>query len=248
MATILIVDDHPTNRQMLATLLGYQRHRVLEAADGFEALALVHEHHPDLMITDLLMPEMDGFELVQQMRADVATACTRVIFYTANYPENEALALARACGIRHLLPKPSEPEMILHTLDVALREPFAPGAISSEDFAREHRRLLTNTLLHKVNALERESANPKRAEPTSVADASPEGSAFGSLKPLTRRQREILQLIAEGCTTQEIAYKLFVSVKTVETHRAHLMDRLNIHNVAGLVRYAIRLGLLPADS
>jgi DNA-binding NarL/FixJ family response regulator len=64
---------------------------------------------------------------------------------------------------------------------------------------------------------------------------------------LTPRQREVLQLIAEGRTTQEIAERLQVGVKTVETHRAQLMERLDIHDVAGLVRYAIRTGLVSSD-
>jgi len=65
--------------------------------------------------------------------------------------------------------------------------------------------------------------------------------------PLTLRQREILQLIAEGNTTKEIAAKLTLSVKTVETHRTQLMERLDIHDIAGLVRYAIRTGLVTPD-
>jgi DNA-binding NarL/FixJ family response regulator len=68
-----------------------------------------------------------------------------------------------------------------------------------------------------------------------------------SLEMLTPRQREILQLIAEGHTTKEIATILGVGPKTVETHRAQLMERLNIHDVAGLVRYAIRIGLITPD-
>ncbi len=65
---------------------------------------------------------------------------------------------------------------------------------------------------------------------------------------LTPRQREILQLIAEGHTTKEIAQRLQVSVKTAETHRTQLMQRLDIHDVAGLVRYAMRIGLLAPDA
>lgn len=65
---------------------------------------------------------------------------------------------------------------------------------------------------------------------------------------LTPRQREILQAIAEGQTTQQIARRLEISVKTVEAHRAQLMDRLNIHDVAGLVRYALKIGLITTDS
>lgn len=243
MATILIVDDHPTNRLLLMTLLGYAPHGLLEAADGFEALALVREHHPDLVVTDLLMPNMDGFELVQQLRADPATACTRIMFYTANYPEAEVRALADTCGVRYLLPKPSEPSVILHTVNLALSESITPAAVSSRDFDREHRRLLTNTLLHKVEASERETLVH-----SGVQDGSLDARNADVLRRLTPRQREILQRIAEGDSTQEIARKLFVSVKTVETHRAQLMDRLDIRNVAGLVRYAIRQGLLSAES
>jgi DNA-binding NarL/FixJ family response regulator len=67
----------------------------------------------------------------------------------------------------------------------------------------------------------------------------------GSPEQLTSRQREILQLVAEGKTTKEIAFLLNLSIKTVETHRTQLMDRLNIHDVPGLVRHAMRLGLVP---
>jgi len=73
------------------------------------------------------------------------------------------------------------------------------------------------------------------------------GGEAGSLDLLTPRQREILQLIAEGKTTKEIAGLLHLSVKTVETHRTQLMDRLDIHDIAGLVRFAIRVGLIKPD-
>jgi DNA-binding NarL/FixJ family response regulator len=69
----------------------------------------------------------------------------------------------------------------------------------------------------------------------------------GPLEPLTARQREVLQLIAEGGNTKEIAHALGVSVKTVEAHRSQLMERLDIHEVAGLVRYAIRIGLVSSE-
>jgi DNA-binding NarL/FixJ family response regulator len=68
------------------------------------------------------------------------------------------------------------------------------------------------------------------------------------LEELTPRQREILQLVAEGLTTKEIASRLDLSIKTVETHRAQLMERLDIHDVAGLVKFAIRAGLTQADA
>jgi CheY-like chemotaxis protein len=80
MASILIVDDRPTNRQFLLTLLGYTSHRLLEAADGAQALEIVRAERPDLVITDILMPTMDGYAFVKQLRGESAIAATPVIF------------------------------------------------------------------------------------------------------------------------------------------------------------------------
>ncbi|MBI1878832.1 MAG: GAF domain-containing protein, partial [Chloroflexi bacterium] len=165
MATILIVDDRPTNREFLTTLLGYKGHRLLEAADGAEALELVRVEYPDLVIADILMPTMDGYEFVHQLRADPAIAQTTVIFYTAHYLEREALALAESCGVSHILFKPSEPEEVLRLVDEALGLILPPsdaaaGGVRGEPeleseaaFNREHRRLLTDKLAQKANEL-----------------------------------------------------------------------------------------------
>jgi two-component system cell cycle sensor histidine kinase/response regulator CckA len=158
-ATILIVDDRPTNREFLTTLLGYGGHRLFEAADGAEALAAAHAEHCDLVIADILMPTMDGFELVRRLRADPALARTPVIFWTANYREREAQNLARACGVAHVLPKPSEPETILRTVDAALGMAPPPAPAPPEpDFDREHLRLLTDKLSQKADDLKRANA------------------------------------------------------------------------------------------
>jgi signal transduction histidine kinase/CheY-like chemotaxis protein len=127
MAKILIVDDRPTNRQFLLTLLGYGGHGLLEAADGAEALDLVRKEHPDLVITDILMPTMDGYEFVQDMRADPSIAPTQVIFYTATYSTPQAQLLAKACGVDTVLRKPSDPEEILAAVSRALG-PGGPAA------------------------------------------------------------------------------------------------------------------------
>src|SRR5579871_4933578 len=198
MATILIVDDHAANRTLLTTLLGYWQHRLLEAASGIEALELARKHHPDLVITDLLMPEMDGFELVQHLRSDPATARTPVVFYTSNYPEQETRVLARTCGVRYFLPKPSEPQVILDAVNAALQETITPDPVPAGYFNREHRRLLTNLLFHKVKELERESGEQQLVCHTHSEDAPSADGDSDSLKRLTPRQREILQLIAEG--------------------------------------------------
>jgi CheY-like chemotaxis protein len=112
-STILVVDDIAANRELLVTLLRYQGHRMLEAADGGEGLAVVHAEHPDLVITDVLMPVMDGYELVRQLRVDPATSGIPVVFYTAHYGEREARALALSSGVSFVLTKPIEPDEVL---------------------------------------------------------------------------------------------------------------------------------------
>lgn len=125
MATILIVDDHVLNRQFLALLLGYSGHKLIEANDGAQGLEMVQQRCPDLVIADILMPNMDGYQFVSRLRAIPLVAETPVIFYTAAYHEREAGTMALACGVRWVLPKPSDPELILKTVHEALGTPIA---------------------------------------------------------------------------------------------------------------------------
>src|SRR5579862_9568974 len=125
MATILIVDDLSPNRQLLVTLLGFHGHRPIEAANGREGLAAARAEHPDLVITDVLMPEMDGYELVRQLRLDPATSGIPVVFYTAHYGEREARALALSSGVCSVITKPAESAEVLTIVDRVLSG--APG-------------------------------------------------------------------------------------------------------------------------
>ena len=113
MATILVVDDRPLNREFLVTLLGYAGHTVLEAGDGADALYIAHTRLPDLVISDVLMPRMDGVELARRMQGDPVVGRIPMIFYTATYRLSEAYKLAESCGVAHVLPKPSKPRAIL---------------------------------------------------------------------------------------------------------------------------------------
>ncbi len=155
MATILIVDDNTTNRQVLTTLLGYGQHRLIEASDGAEGLEKTRAERPDLIITDIVMPTMDGFEFVRQLRSDPALTATPVIFYPAAYHEREARNLARACGVLQVLTKPTDPADILKAIDTALGiapQP-APPPPHAEAFDREHLRTVTDKLPQKVEEL-----------------------------------------------------------------------------------------------
>lgn len=156
MAKVLVVDDHASNRDLLVALLTYAGHASLEAADGHLALAQVRAARPDLVICDILMPTMDGYEFVRQLRADPGIAHTRVIFYTATFMEREARTLAASCGVSDVLIKPSEPEEIMRTIERALGHVKAAEPMAdTNQFDREHLRLLTDKLALKVDELEK---------------------------------------------------------------------------------------------
>ncbi len=147
MATILIVDDRESNRELLTTLLGYRGHRTVEARDGLEGLERARAERPDLIITDILMPTMDGYEFTRRLRADSEVAAVPVVFYSAHYLMQEAHALAAKCGVEYVLAKPAEPEEVLRVVEAALG--LAHTAIPAppvEEFDREHIRVLTDKL------------------------------------------------------------------------------------------------------
>ena len=155
MATILIVDDFSANRNVLVRLLRSQGHRLLEAADGREGLAAVHAEHPHLVITDVLMPIMDGYELARRLRLDPRTSGTPVVFYTAYYGEREARALALSSGVYYVLTKPSEAAEVLKIVGRALSgesQTAMPADASprTAEFDREHLPLLTDHLSDKA--------------------------------------------------------------------------------------------------
>src|SRR6266566_6734622 len=155
MKTVVIVDDHEDNRALLMATLEHRDYRLVEASSGEEALKLVGKEEPDLIIADVLMPRMDGYEFVQQLRQDPRNAQTKVIFYTASYIEKESRRLAKACGVNHIIVKPTDPDTILEIVDEALGERSKPAAIvPTPDFEREHLHLVTDKLSEKVEELE----------------------------------------------------------------------------------------------
>ena len=163
MSTILIVDDRPTNREFLVSLLRSTGHRLLEAADGADALAVTDAQRPDLVIADILMPTMDGYEFVRRLRTDPAIADTRVIFYTAHYHELEARRLADSCRVSAVLTKPCEPEIVLQTVEAVLgHTPLpVPPLRDTREFDREHLRIMTDKLSLQADELRRSNERLK---------------------------------------------------------------------------------------
>ncbi len=154
MATILVVDDNAISRKLLIALLSADGHLTLEATDGLDGLQLARAQRPQLIISDILMPTMDGYGFVGALRSDPQLCFIPVIFYTAHYHEREAQKLAKACGVECVLVKPTCATDLLKAVEQVMAgvcesdpDPVPP------DFDREHLRLVTNKLVEKVGAL-----------------------------------------------------------------------------------------------
>jgi DNA-binding NarL/FixJ family response regulator len=211
---VLIVDDHALLRAGLRGLLaGLEGVEVVgEAADGLKALELVEALRPDILMTDIAMPGLDGLGLTAAV-AGVSTQ-TRVIILSMHTEWAYADKAVRSGAAGYLVKDSGTAEIELAVRAVARGETYLSPAVSK----------------HVV-------AGYARMAEAQAADSD----------PLTPRQREVLKLIAEGLTTKAIARRLDISAKTADTHRVQLMERLDIHDIAGLVRYAIRTGLVDRE-
>lgn len=155
MSTILIADANAADRSAYIALLGNFGHRILEAVNGAEALEMARTELPDLIITDIIMPSMDGFTLVRRLRAEPLLAKVPVIFHTSDYDNSEIHRLARGSGIQHILRKPSEPHEILRAVNESLKKPAAAARLpQTGQLQREHLQVLADKLYEKVTELE----------------------------------------------------------------------------------------------
>jgi signal transduction histidine kinase/DNA-binding response OmpR family regulator len=151
---VLVVEDRAHDRLYLTNLLGSDRFVVTEAVNGEEGLAAANTGPFDLVISDVLMPKMDGFEFVRRLRRTAAGADLPVLFHTGTFHEHAARALAEECGVVDILIKPCEPRELLAKVDAVLsrgRVPIRP--IEDEPFARRHAALTNETLIENVRAL-----------------------------------------------------------------------------------------------
>jgi DNA-binding NarL/FixJ family response regulator len=212
---VLLADDHSLLRAGLRALLsGFEGVEVVgEAGDGREALQLLKQLAPDVLMTDIAMPGLNGLEAAARVAQDFPEI--RVLILSMHATEEYVLRALRAGAAGYLLKEADPTELELALRAVARGETYLTPSVSKH--------VITDYLMRL-------------------------GDQSTSADLLTPRQREILQLIAEGHSTKEIASLLHLSIKTVETHRAQLMERLDIRDVAGLVRYSIRIGLVCSDA
>ena len=208
---VLLADDHALVRAGIRALLERidQVKVVGEAGDGQQTLDLIKELGPDVVLLDLTMPGLSGFEVLKE--TSELFPKVNMIVLSVHDSEEYAFHALRSGAVGYLPKSAASAELEMAIEQVLRGEKYLSPSIASEaalEFSRGTSKVATE---------------------------------------LTPRQVEVLTLISAGSSTRSIASALQISVKTVETHRAQLMERLNIHDVAGLVRYAIKKGLVKID-
>src|SRR5690348_9021728 len=163
---VLLLDDDPDDRELMGIVLSDAGYGVIEAANGEDALELAREHRPDLIIADILMPKMNGYEFVRRLREEPEVGPTRVLFCTAHYLEGEVRELAASCGVSQLISKPAAAEVVLGTVSEALERPesLGPRVLPGPDFEQEQLRVINDKLVEKVAELEQLSRNRREGD------------------------------------------------------------------------------------
>ena len=210
--TVFIADDHPVMHEGLTHLLHAQEDiRVVGvAADGRDAVRQVSQLHPDVVIADIAMPEMNGIEATRQIRE--------------RSPDTQVLILSMH----------STPDHLFHALEAGAR-----GYILKENAGGE--------IVNAVRAVHAGERYLCKKIADVLAEQVARHSGPNPLDSLSKREREVLQLVAEGRTSVEIATKLSLSPKTVDSYRSRLMQKLQINDVPGLVKFSIQHGLTTLD-
>lgn len=213
---VLIVDDHELMRKGLRAVLDGQAGWVIcgEAINGRQAVDMARQLHPDIVIMDVTMPELNGLEATRQIMKMLPA--TEVLILTVHESE-QLVGEILAAGARGYILKGDTSRLLMTALEsLARHKPFFTGAVSE---------VVLGGFLRPGQPIRTRSR---------------------SLPRLTAREREIVQLLAEGRSNKEVAVALGVSVKTVDAHRANIMHKLNLHSVTDLVRYAIRNLIIEA--
>jgi DNA-binding NarL/FixJ family response regulator len=187
-----------------------------EAANGQELLSLLAQHAADVAVVDINMPNMDGYEATRHIMENYAQV--KVVILSMLDHENYINRMFEAGAMGYLLKNTGKEEFI-HAIRMV---------------ASGHKYICTDIALNLLNRL---NVNPSKPQPQAVA-----------VKPtstdLSKREIEVLQLIADGLTNTEIADKLFTSKRTIESHRQSLLEKTSSNNTATLIRFAVLNGLV----
>ena len=220
--TVMLVDDHAMLRAGIRSFLEQQDgiEVVAEAQDGREAISLARKHAPDIVLLDIGMPGLNGLEATRQIHAQ--DPAINIIALSVHADSRYVTGMFDAGGKGYLL-KTCESDELLRAMDAV----------------KKGQTYVTPDVAHVL-------ATPPREE--RGRGPGHHGAGLPPPEILTPKEREVLQLIAEGVTSKEISARLRTSLKTTETHRTNLMRKLGLHSVAAVTRYAIREGITTLDS
>lgn len=208
---VVLVDDHPLVLDGIsARLEGEERIDVVGMAnDGCQALQVAEELKPDVILMDVSMPVMNGFEAAEKFRDEQPDIKVLIL---SMHDDREYIVKLIKCGAAgYVLKDVSSSELI-----TAIETVFSGGSYFSSGASQA-----------LFSQFEQEQAIAKPQQ-----------------EPLTGREKDVLKLVAEGNSNKEVARELDISVRTVETHRQNIKNKLDIHTAAGLTRYAIDNGLV----
>ena len=216
---VLIVDDHQVVRQGLRTFLELHDDVVVvgEAGDGLTAVEMVRQLEPDIVLMDLVMPQLDGIAATQRVKSQRANV--KVIALTS-FTEDDKVFPAIQAGASSYLLKDVSPDELVETIRATHRGE-----------ARLHPEIVRK-LMDAMRVAHH--TGPLRETPAATAD-------------ITKREREVIRLVAQGCSNQEIAQKLVISGKTVKSHVSNILSKLNLEDRTQLAIYAIKNGLAGSD-
>ena len=213
--TILVADDDPGTRLSISDYLELSGYLVVSAEDGRTALDMVDEYQPHLIVTDITMPQMDGYELVRQVRRQPAFRLLPVIFLTGRTNTQERI-LGYQLGCDAYLPKPFDLEEL--------------GAV-------------IRNLLERVQMIQiewRMRSHPSETTENHVASTGkPKANAIAITLDLTAREWEVLDLLTDGLSNAQIGDRLHLSSRTVEKYVSSLLRKTETSNRAELVRFAM---------
>ena len=220
---VILADDHAVVREGLRSLLerGDVVRVVGEAATGREAIDLTMQLRPDVVVMDFAMPELNGVEACQQIHVQMPSV--KVLFLSMYEDEGYLVRALEAGAAGYLVKRSAASEIQTAVLGAARGEVYLAPTLATVLV-----RTLTQPATYPSHAGERHT------------DAHP-------LDALTAREREVLQCVAEGQTSAEIARALGIGIKTVQSHREHIMEKLELRDIPHLVRFALYYGLIAPE-
>ena len=214
---ILLADDHELVRSGLLKLLETYKDLVVvgEAGDGLEAIEKTKTLNPDVLVIDLSMPKLSGIEATKIIRKECPKVAVLVL--TMHQNEEYVYQIFKSGAGGYILKDAGKDDLASAIRTVARGEKYFSSRVSE---------IMVSGFLRK----------------TSVHDETAPSDAQGLNVSLTKREKEVLSLIAGGLNNQEISEKLFISSRTVDTHRTNIMQKLDIHDAPNLMKFAIEHG------